>query len=286
MTDNPPPSIDATHEFEAFFEQHLASIDATLVVALREESERLSGFERLLSRFSEAISQVRERGVEALPHFDTVHNELCVAYLLVCDEEAACEAVGYEPPMPSCSKRFDFHARCPAGVDRWIEVKTIQPQSRDGWERYQQAISDHRFPESARLVLEEEWLGGELYHMAFAARSKILEYTLETEEKIAECLDGVKGVQTHLVLCSDGFRWHREDLEDFLHFYRRGVHFEGDHFGLMERYFLDSREPELRRNIGHFGFLKRSRTSPGPGSGTWSVGPVTFDPHTGFHRTT
>ncbi|HYR06454.1 MAG TPA: hypothetical protein VEQ60_01720 [Longimicrobium sp.] len=63
---------------------------------------------------------------------------------------------------------------------------------------------------------------------------------------------------TVLVFCGDGFRWHLDELEDFVAFYRSGYHRQDDPFSKMELQYLRERSLRRNRTIDHFAFVERS----------------------------
>ncbi len=261
-----------------FFEPFIEKIKADLCAVVADASDRFPSGSDLINRFGAAAVQLVRAGLDRLNHFQEVHNELCVAVALVENTDPVCSLIEYEPRFPDCQKRFDFRAEFGSGPARLFEVKTIHPIAQDDWGRYESAVQTARFPDNAQLVLEREWLGGELYHNAYASRAKLLDYTLETESKTQECLGPEPNSITHLMLCTNGFDWHVDMLEDFVYFYRHGRHFNGDHFRLMEEHYIVENNIQLLRNIHYFGYLRRPTTEARPAGGTWSVPPVQWPP--------
>ncbi|MBW8003454.1 MAG: hypothetical protein FVQ80_15810 [Planctomycetes bacterium] len=260
---------------QIFFENLIRNVKSDLCGKIEQEKTRFPSFERLLARFDEIAERFAGTGLENLSQFIEIHNELCVAVVILEDKsEFPCERLDYEPPIEACSKLIDFRAEYSSSPPKWLEVKTIHPTRQDDWNRYKAHIQSNRFPCNAQLIFDEEWMGGELYHFAYAARTKILEYTIETEEKIERCLGSDKKAIAFLVLFSNGFHWSISELEDFVYFYRSGSHFEGDHFRKMEDYYLSERSITLKRNIDHFTFIKRPEASIRPVGGNWSVPPT------------
>ena len=258
----------------------LTEVRDTLCEDVLTSADRFPDAPRLVERFSSAVDRLFDRGWDHHSHVIEVHNEVCTADLILQQTDPVCESLDYELPL-KCERRFDFRACYPDEPSYWLEVKTIHPERLDAWEKYGAALEMDRFSPQARLHLEKEGLGGELYHKYFAARSGILSYTADTEQKIVDCLTEESEL-TFLVLYSNGFDWHLDQLEDFLHFYRFGQHFEGDPFGKMEEYYIEDRGIELFRNVDHFSFIKRTWDAVRPSAPRWSVRPVQFDPQRGF----
>ena len=266
-----------TDDQRGLFLSLIEGVKRDLGQVIQSSGDRMPSGGRLLGRFEAASDRLLQEGLGHLGHLEEVHNELIVAVALLENTVTPCRHVEYEPPLPSCDKRFDFRAERGDDPMRWFEVKTIHPRRQNDWTRYEAAVSAGRFPDNARLIFEKEWLGGELYHKAYAARTKILDCTLEMEAKISECLRDTSD-QTFLVLFSNGLDWHRSELEDFVYFYRKGQHFEGDHFGAMEKHYIQSSGIKLARNIDCFGFFKRSTTSIRPVGGVWCLEPTEWPP--------
>jgi hypothetical protein len=117
---------------------------------------------------------------------DEAHNELCVASAILANEKPHTARLEYEPPLQDCKKSIDFRATAEDGSLNYVDVKTIKPLSKDRWDQYEKAREEKWLPENVHVILEKEWLGGEMWHSMFAARGRMLEYALELEAKIAE----------------------------------------------------------------------------------------------------
>ena len=65
-----------------------------------------------------------------------------------------------------------------------------------------------------------------------------------------------------MIFCGTGFAWHKSNLEDFADFYLTGIHRGDDPFALMEQHHIKKEKIKLRRNIGHFAFLRRHIEKP------------------------
>jgi len=143
--------------------------------------------------------------------------------------------------------------------------------SQDDWDKYHAVLKNRRFPPDTHLILDNEWLGGELYHNAYAARSKILDYALVAEDQIEKCLSTIKEKVTFLALFTNGFHWHLNELEDFVFFYFKGIHFPGDPFAQMEDYDVKEKKIQIRRTIDHFAYFRRPKTEMQPNKVIWNV---------------
>ncbi|NOZ83901.1 MAG: hypothetical protein GXP60_03690 [Epsilonproteobacteria bacterium] len=260
-------------EGEQLFKEFVERTRKEIIACLIANKAIFPNVELLANRYDEVVARVREQNnITALRSFHEVHNELCTAVVILEDKrEPRVIKLEYEPKIDGCAKRFDFHAEITEGSVRYIEVKTIHPRSQDDWDRYQDAIKNRRFPRNTQLILDNEWLGGELYHNAYAARSKMLDYASDMEDKIKSCLSTVEEKITFLVLFTNGFHWHLDELEDFVFFYRKGTHFPGDPFAIMEEHFVKERNRQFEGTIDHFAYFRRPKTEIRPNKVIWSV---------------
>jgi hypothetical protein len=263
---------------QELFLKHMQNVEGILCCALRNEIERFPSCMRLLERYyCEAVS-LKTSGIEHLAPFLEIQNEMCTAHTILSDRGAnACNMLEYEPTIDGCARKFDFMATYSNGPLRWIEVKTIHPSKQNDWKRYVKDVQQDRFPDNTHLTLEKEWMGGELYHTAYAVRSKFLDYAIDTENKIHECPEGQDRI-TCLVFYSNGFDWHPDEMEDFVFYYRYGGHTGGDPFAAMEDHYIRSRSLALRKNIQYFGYFRRGDLDALPSGGTCSIKPTIWPP--------
>ena len=261
-----------SEEGEQFFKEFVEKTEKHLIASVISNKNRFPDSERFLARYHDAVSRVLKQGVQRLRNFHEIHNEICTATAILEDKsEPKVVQLQYEPTIDGCDKRFDFHVTMLEGPIRYIEVKTIHPMTQDDWDKYQSALKNKRFPKNTHLILENEWLGGELYHDAYAARSKMLDYALIVEDKIEACLSNSVEKITFLTLFTNGFHWHCDDLEDFVFFYFKGAHLPGDPFADMEEFAVRARTIQFRRSIDHFSFFRRPKTEIKPNKVVWSV---------------
>lgn len=259
-------------EYRIFFKNLIGLIEKDLCKTIETNSTRFPSCKSLLTRFRGASERLLSEGLKHLKSFIEFHNELCTA-VNILESPPACMLLDYEPKSRDSNKRIDFRALFASGPPRWVEVKTIHPTNQDAWEKFVQHRDLQRFGKKVEVILEKERLGGELYHKAFASRSKMLEYTLETEKNIeAYIKDEEKGI-TFLMLCSNGFDWHRDRLEDFVFFYRYRKHFSGDPFRLLEEHYIKDKGIHLLYNINYFGFMERPISEIRPNVATWNIKP-------------
>lgn len=264
------PELSA--EKEQLFAAFIDLAERELISVLREHDERFPSLEKVLSRYYAAIARVREEDDPNFREFHEVYNELCTAALILQDcSEPTTVRLEYEPMNEGCEKRFDFEVVMTEGPTRHIEVKTIHPINQDDWHKYQGALKNGRFPDNTHLILEDEWLGGELYHNAYAARSKMMDNAVIMEEKIRDCITVDGDNLTFLVLFTDGFDWSLDELEDFVFFYRQGSHYPGDPFANMEKHNVEENNIPLQGSIDCFTYVRRPKMEIRPNKVVWNV---------------
>jgi hypothetical protein len=162
----------------------------------------------------------------------------------------------------------------PDGSTLYADVKTIKPEDGDRWGQFEKAVKEDWIPENVNVVLSREWMGGEIWHGMFAARSRMLEYTLELESKIRE--SGLKGQENTFfapALCGAGVHWQEDWLEDFVDFYRRGRHRSDDPFAKMEAHFIEEEKIVLDRAVKRFACMKRRQGELFQTRLNWNVRP-------------
>ena len=238
-----------------------------------ENSERFQHGQRLVGRFSEAVEAVLQHARAKFHAVDEVHNELCIAHRLLSNSDPTFDRLEYEPTLTGTAKSIDFRASVEGGQTVYVDAKTIKPTPRDRWEQYERAVKEGWFPDNVQVLLSNEWLGGELWHNMFAARSRMLEYTVELEQKIADA--GLAGDDTAFVLalCGEGFHWHQDELEDFVSFYRTGHHRVDDPFSQAETKYMQDQGICFSRTISHFACMRRTQGDIDPKRLNWNVQP-------------
>jgi hypothetical protein len=171
---------------------------------------------------------------------DEAHNELCIASALLDNANPQFTCLKYEPILPDCAKSIDFCATTDAGLIVYVDVKAIKPQAKDRWEQFERALAEGWFPPNVSVLLSKDGLGGELWHNMFAARSRMLEYSLELEQEIAEGHLAGNNSLFVVALCGEGFCWHEDELEDFISYYYSGTHRADDPFANAETRYVQS----------------------------------------------
>lgn len=240
-------------------ERFLSDVDAEIVPAIEAGATRLRGHRKLVGRYRSECAAWRSGNVDHVRGITEAVNELCIAKLVLEDQNVT--RAEYEPQIEGADRTIDFLVHpATANARIFYDVKTIQPEERDAWERYQRAMDEGRFTPNTELVLDREWMGGEIAHELFASREKFLEYTLELEAKIRQVAGGDQ-TYFRIVFCGDGFQWRRDHLEDFSDFYLAGRYRPDDSLGAMQAHYLRMKGITLDRSIHGFCYLQRARPS-------------------------
>jgi hypothetical protein len=152
-------------------------------------------------------------------------------------------------------------------------VKTIKPISKDRCDQYGRATREGWFPKNVHFILDKELLGGELWHNAFSARSSMLNYSIELEEKIGQSDLKNSGFVFVLAFCGEGFYWSEDELEDFVSFYFSGRHRSDDPFGIAESKYIAEKGIALARSISRFASMRRPQGEIHRERLNWNVQP-------------
>lgn len=246
---------------------------ATFRARFESASDRFKISMPLLERFSSAIEAVQGNSRALFRAVDEAHNELCVASALLENPDPVFTRLEYEPVLAGCAKTIDFRAITDGGVTVYVDVKTIKPLAKDRWEQFERARNEGWFPPNVSVVLSKEGLGGELWHNMFAARGRMLEYSLEMEQKIAEGNLAGRNSLFVLALCGEGFVWHEDEFEDFVSYYYSGSHRGDDPFGIAEVRHVQERGIVIARTISRFACMRRPQGDILPKRLNWNVQP-------------
>lgn len=236
---------------------------------------RFASAETILARYSDTIRELIAQGRAHFSPVDEAHNEICVADAILSDPSTTTSTLLYEPPLSNTDRTVDFVLREAEDKCTLIDEKTIEPQPRDRWDQYQRAIAEGWLPSNVQFLLRQEWQGGELWHTAFAARSRFLEYTIEFEEKIAAAAYGDVAPRRILMFCGEGFYWHQDELEDFIEYYRSGEYRPDDPFSQAEDCYVVVNSLLLHRSITSFGCLDRRQGDTTARRINWHILPPT-----------
>ena len=259
-------------------ESYAAEVSRTFRAEFDSAVDRFKDSRKLIERFTSNISAVLSNGRSTFAPVDAAHNELCIASQLLANTNPRFTRLQYEPVIRGSPKSIDFRAITDDGCTFFVDVKTIKPEARERWEQYDRAVRGGWFPKNVRVTRSENWLGGELWHSMFAARTRMLEYTVELEVKIRDCKLEDDRTVFILALCGEGFHWRKRGLEDFVSFYRTGSHRAHDPFSKMETQYIAENKIALARTITRFACMNRGQREIRHGRLDWDVHPSTFEP--------
>jgi hypothetical protein len=250
-------TIPMTDDDIAWLSAYAKEVQDTFATEFGAAEVRFPHWRRPLARFTEAVDHVLKDGRVYFSAVDEAHNELCVASAILANENPHIARLEYEPPLQDCKKSIDFRATAEDGSLYYVDVKTIKPVSKDRWDQYEKAWEEKWLPDNVHIILEKEWLGGEMWHSMFAARGRMLEYALELEAKIAEAMLSAANTRIVMMFCGDGFYWHRSELEDFVSFYCSGWHRADDPFSNAELKYMAQKALAFDRTFTSFACMSR-----------------------------
>jgi len=237
----------------------------------RHES-RFPDWRRCLERYTKKVDEIISNPFGSLRSLEEIHNELCVADALLGSNNPYIDEIEYEPPLPSCKKTIDF--KCKHGETfSYIDVKTISPETINRWDKFNEVKNKDLFAPNTELLLDPNYMGGERWHSFFTSRARMLEYTLELEEKISKSGLGAGANRFLLALCGDGVNWHVSQFEDFVYYYQNGQHRPDDVFSKMESDYVKQKGIKLSRKVGKFIYIERSLGYIQPKKVIWNVTP-------------
>ncbi len=266
-------SLNLSADDITWVKAHAAEVTQAFEREFDAARDRFKEGQLLHDRFNAAIDSVLKNGRGHFSAVDEAHNEICIASALLANTRLRFVRLECEPPLPGCAKTIDFRATADNGQIVYVDVKTIKPQAADRWDQFEKAMNEGWIADNVHVVIAEEWLGGEIWHAWFAARARMLEYTLELEQKIADGHLAGGNTLFVLALCSDGFRWQQDGLEDFVSFYCSGVHRADDAFSKVELRYISDKKITLNRTISQFAYMKRPQSQIRPARLNWNVRP-------------
>jgi hypothetical protein len=264
-------SLTLSAEETAWLKPYAQEVRETFAREFAAAGERFRNGEKLWRRFDTAIEAVFEKGMGTFRAVDEAHNELCVASSILSSTKVKLVHLEYEPRLLGSPKTIDFRLTTEDGATVYVDVKTITPEAKDRWEQFEKARLGGWFPENVQVGLAEDWMGGEIWHAWFATRSRILEYTLELEDKIQQAALANEKTGSTLASFSDGFNWRQDALEDFVAFYQTRRHRADDPFSAAELKYISEKKIVLRRTIGRFAYMERKRGEIRPNRTNWNV---------------
>ncbi|MBZ5700454.1 MAG: hypothetical protein LAN84_01255 [Acidobacteriia bacterium] len=265
--------MNLTADDIAWVKAHAAEVTQTFGAEFAAARDRFKEGQLLLNRFNTAIESVLKNGRGHFSPVDEAHNEICIASALLANTRLRFIRLEYEPPLPGCAKTIDFRATADNGQIVYVDVKTIKSQAADRWDQFEKATKEGWIADNVHVVISQDWLGGEIWHAWFAARARMLEYTLELEQKIAEGNLAGENTPFVLALCGDGFGWQQDGLEDFVSFYYSGIHRADDAFSKVELRYISDKKITINRTISQFAYMKRPQSQIRPIRLNWNVRP-------------
>ena len=274
---------------------YVQDVEKNICQKIASQGAKFSSFNTLLEKFRNPVSRLINEQQYETPDFQRQwqifkqiiegHNELCVAYhLLFQQNDTRIVKIEYEPKMQATSKRIDFRAFISTGNSIWIEVKTIHPDDRwirakgsrikeddlekRDWAQYRRWRQ--YFPLKADFVTSRDANGSDIWHDKSSARTHMLDYVLEFEERIAKMHPDTKD-KFILVFVGNGFDWRLDELEDFVVFYKTGKHLPGDVLQDIELHEIRTENRLLARSIDKIAYIKRRETLIHPDRIIWDV---------------
>lgn len=248
-------STNCTHYFHLEFSKH---------------SVRFPEYHKLVAKFEDCINRVKVGGKSLFHLAHEAHNELCVALALLENTNPTFDLLEYEPALMGTTKSIDFKAISSISDVYYVDVKTIRPTLKDRWSQYEQLTK--YVSKNINLLLDKDWLGGEIWHGMYSSRGKMLDYSRELEEKVFYASLSQENNRIIMVFCGDNYHWHEDDLEDFVEFYFSGSHRDDDLFAGMELYQIQANKYSIDRTITNFCFLKRRQMEIVIEGINWDVG--------------
>lgn len=250
-------TADLDRDDVAWLRQYAKDVTDEYSTRFQKSGTTFADWKKSIERFQATVDVVIDQGRSHFHAVDEAHNELCIADGILATGQFA--QLDYEPALTGTDQTIDFRGTAGNGFEAYIDVKTIKPKYKDRWDQFEQARRESWLPDNVEVVLGKKWLGGEIWHSMFASRSRMLEYTLELEAKIAAAGLANATTTTFLALCGNGFDWHEDELEDFVSFYRSGAYRTDDPWGKAEAHHMKAKNIALQRTISRFAYLRRSQ---------------------------
>ncbi len=268
-----PADQPLCHDEIEWLNAYANEVQTTFCARFESAAHRFKISQPLLDRFALAVATVRANSASHFRAVDEAHNELCIAAALLENSKPVFTCLEYEPALSGCAKSIDFRATTEDDVTVYVDVKTIKPLAIDRWEQFTRAQAEGWFPSNVSVRLSEVGLGGTLWHNMFAARSRMLEYSLELEHKIADGNLSASNSLFVLALCGAGFSWRQDELEDFVSYYRSGTHRGDDPLGNVEARHIQEKRIVITRTISRFACMRRPHGDISPKRLNWDVKP-------------
>jgi len=186
----------------------LQKVEESICPVLSREVKRFPTKDKLLKKYRDERIAWENGSNNCSDGITAIVNEMCFAKeLLLMGNGKTYISIDYEKRIPNTAKTIDFFVQT-NDKETYFDVKTVQPEERDDWKKYEEAKQGGYFPSNTDLVLDQEFEGGEIFHDYFAARGRFLEYTKEFEEKIEQIPHHDQYIFI-MVFCGNGFDWHQ-----------------------------------------------------------------------------
>lgn len=148
-------------EKKALFSDFLVRVEQMLCSDLENERSCFPSCGRLLGKFknyrssfdTEANVLSSERLDRFIREAMELVNEMCVAKKILTASSKEVTCLRYEPPLPCTCLTIDFRSVASDGSITWWDVKTIHPEEKDAWGKYEEHVRRELFPEQVELTL-------------------------------------------------------------------------------------------------------------------------------------
>jgi hypothetical protein len=211
----------------------LNSVESEII----NEIEHHTSLNKLIKKFRKRKNVWEEEYPNFLNEVNETVNELCIAKILT--NHPNFKEISYEPKLIQTGKSIDFLLTLNNGEKCYFDVKTINPDfvDSDSIEQQKKKYSEwfKNISENINLIIEgDEFATTNISKFMVASRSKMLNYSIELEEKIQG--NNLNGEHTYtMIFCGDNTTWHKDELEDFSHLYFNDAFRPDDSFGKMQK---------------------------------------------------
>lgn len=210
-----------------------------------------------MDRLKIACDNIFNLGWSEYKALETCLNEVYVSLGILENPSFRVETLFYEPKLDTDERTIDF-VMIDQSESKWhVDVKTIMPDKIDRWNQYVEILDQGLLTPNNTILLDHIGLGGEIWHSRFASRARMLEYTLEFEDKLGRNNPNFDPTKSIMVFCGNGYDWTEDQLEDFVFFYQQGNHRRDDPLGVMEDHHIQKKKLILPRRIKRFAYLER-----------------------------
>lgn len=167
-------------------------------------------------------------------------------FFIVVQGPSHCVGLGIFRPLRSVKVSY---APCGRSFSAWPWYSLGREDGNWQYEAIKQAVAGGL----GLSILSLHALGPDAAPRSLVALNvEALEYTLELEQKTAECKLQADNTFFVLMLCGEGFYWNDDELEDFVAFYFTGAHGSDDPFSKAEAQHMGENSLKLAKNISRF----------------------------------